>query len=222
MNIKDIIRKAFRSSYEKSFNVERKLNKLESNLSEYLKKKNIKLSTKQIDELVEIVSSWFISRVNEISNSDYEVLDLVLEEQTRILDFLNINGLYKVLDKNKINVDFINNDEFRREILFTTQYKILSVLGNKGSEYVLLFEKAFNFDFEPAIRYASYDDGIFSEEYMRFLDTYLKLGGATNAYVLKDYYSGDENNKYCTEELSTIINEVREFKNMQKQKKMDF
>ena len=206
----------FKYSYERAFNVELKLDKLEKNISKMSDcKKN------EVDKLINTVSSWYISRINGLNNDDLLVYASL--EKKKLLDYLNINGLFNILNDNKINNKFKDDDSFRREILYASQFKILSVLGkSKGPEYLLIFEKIFNFNYETSVRYASYDTGIYGSEYIKFIDTYLRLGGSKDVYVFKDYYSGDENKKYNMEELSTIINEIRDYKNLQKQKKIDF
>ena len=210
-------RRVYERAYEKVFNVELKLNKLEKKIS-----KDSKLRQSEIDGLINKVSSWFISRMSNLEK-DNDILNYALLDKTQILNYLNINGLFQVLDKSNINEEFMSDVSFRREILRATQYKILSVLGkSKGPEYILVFEKAFSFPFDTAARYASYDTGIYGEEYMRFLDVYTKIGGSSGVYVLKDYYSKDPSRKYNVEELSDIIDEIRSYKNMQKQKKLDF
>ena len=220
MSIRSVYEKAINKAYERSFNIESKLDKIEANVS-----KMYDINRFYVDKLVNKVSSWYISRMNELTkkNNNNDILDYALLSKLVILDHLNFNGLLQDFSDNKIEARFKDDFSFRREILFATQYKVLSVLGkSKGPEYALVFEKAFNFSYDPSIRYASYDTGIYGEEYMRFLDIYLKIGGSTGVYILKDYYSKDPIRRYNMEELTTIIDEIRQYKNMQKQKKIGF
>ena len=219
MFLQRLYEKAINRAYKRSFNIESKLDKLEANVS-----KMYDINRSYIDKLVNKVSSWYISRMNELTkNNNNDILDYATLSKLVILDNLNFNGLLQDFSDNKIEARFKDDFSFRREILFATQYKVLSVLGkSKGSEYALVFEKAFNFSYDPSIRYASYDTGIYGEEYMRFLDIYLKIGGSTGVYILKDYYSKDPIRRYNMEELTTIIDEIRQYKNMQKQKKIGF
>lgn len=206
-------------AYERAFNIELKLDKLEKNVSKINDLKKF-----EVDKLVNKVSSWYISKMNELTkNNNNDILDYATLSKLVLLNYLNFNGLLQDFSDNKIEAKFKDDFSFRREILYATQYKILSVLGkSKGPEYALIFEKAFNFSYDTSIRYASYDTGIYGEEYMRFLDIYLKIGGSTGVYILKDYYSIDPTRRYNVEELTTIIDEIRQYKNMQKQKKIGF
>ena len=83
----------------------------------------------------------------------------------------------------------------------------------KGPELSLLFSKVFiNLGFkclpEYSMRYASYQNGIIDDNYIRFVNAYMDLPYSTSyIYLLPDYFDSNIKKKYNVEDLTDILKE---------------
>ena len=199
----------FRTSNEKSYNLEYKIEKGIMNLI----KADNKIDKKNLEQLVNKVAYHHIDQFTNVPkklypNDNKDLVDIAKEPQENLLKIFNIDRLYKSLNLNPNYVvkKFENNDEFRRKVMKISLYKIISSGGkNYGSEYGLIYAKTFNFLLDTPMRYVSYKDGILDERFIKYVDTYLELGGSPNVYWLKNYFSDNTKAKYDIEELGEVI-----------------
>ena len=195
----------FRSSLEKSYNLTYKIQK---NIKKLLKKQP-ELEEDKIYKLINDIVMWHINNFDQAADTLYQgdLLKLARDNQKLLLDIFNMNNFLEKIknDYDKLYYDNFSKYNIRRELFKNVLYKIIEDNPNgKGSEYGLLFAKAFNFDLSIPMRYASYEQGLFDPRFIEYVKTYKELGG-TNTYVLSDYYKKKNSSKYNMEELNDVI-----------------
>jgi hypothetical protein len=203
----------FTNAYDLDERVERQMRKI---IKTYLKKKKTmedkiedKITLKNIiDEIADNHMTKLDIYTNFYSNQN-DLLEIASKDNKFILDIFDMNNFIKILETIATSEEidlFINNDQFRRNILYASLFKIIKDGGAyRGAEYGLLFAKAFNFDIAIPMTYASYDSSMSNPRLKEFIDKYFELGGSINTYWLPNYYSNNIKNKYNMLELQEVV-----------------
>lgn len=207
----------FTNTYDLDEKIEKQIRKIIKTYFKKKKKMEDKIEDKitlknMIDEIAENHIIKFDMYTNSYSNEN-DLLEIASENKKFILDIFDMNKLIKILEtvstKEEIEL-FNNNDEFRREVLYTSLLEIIKIGGaNKGSEYGLVFAKAFNFDISIPMTYASYDGSLNNPRLKEFINKYIELGGSKYVYWLPNYFSKDIKNRFVMEELGDVINYIQ-------------
>lgn len=197
---------SFFKSNEKAYNLDNKINKKIKNI---VKKDNI-LNYDREKELIEYITNFYMKNIDNYSTYyGNDLLKLVDEDNKVLLDMFNMNNLLLNLKELLDNYEydkFINDDNYRRNIMYATLLNIIKIGGPyKGSEYGLIYSKAFNFDYSTSMMYASYDSSMLNERFIEFLNKYISLGGSTNVYWLPNYFKNDTKDKYIMEPLYEVV-----------------
>ena len=200
----------FKNSTARIYNLE---NKKQRKIKQ-LRKQDNQLNITNLDELINTVAIYHINQFrllpNQLYNNNADLIDISKESKELLLEVFNINRLYRVLNNN-YNYEkhkFENDDEFRRSVMNAVLYQIIEIGGKeKGPEYGLIFSKIFNYKIELPMQYASYNS-IYDERFIKYIDTYLELGGSDNIYWLPNYFE-DNKNKYNMEPLYEIIDIIK-------------
>lgn len=186
-------------------------------------KEDSNLNEKNLNGLINFIAIYHTNQFKRIPeklyhNQNKDLIDVSTESNDLLLQIFNMNELYKVLNENS-NYEkqkFEYDDNFRRKIMNVALYEIISLNGKeKGSEYGLIFAKMFNFSLELPMQYASYD-GMYDERFIKYVDTYLGLGGSTTLYWLPNYFDNIEKNKYDMEDLNEIVYKLKNYLNKNK------
>lgn len=198
---------------DKAYNLDYKINK---KLKNEIKKDN-DLNFDNLKKLVTELTNWHIENSNNASDKLYEgdLLKLVDEDVKTLLDIFDMSSfllnIKETLNETEYN-KFVEDDTFRRNIMYAALLNIIKIGGAyKGSEYGLVFSKAFNYDYATSMMYASYSKSMLNERYIEFLNKYLSLGGSTNVYWLPNYFSDNEKNRYIMEPLYEVIKYTKLF-----------
>ena len=188
----------FKSATEKIYNLENKKQKVIKNLI----KEDNSLREDNLNELINLISIYHINKFKTLSqhlyNNKENLVDVAKESKELLLKIFNINNLYQLLKQNPSyeNQRFEKDDEFRRKIMNASLYQVISIGGKeKGPEYGLIYAKMFNYSLGLPMQYASYN-GIYDERFIKYVDTYLGLGGSDKLYWLPNYFDSTEKNKY--------------------------
>lgn len=214
----------FFKSNEKFYNLDIKKEKLIKNLI----KQDNRLNEKNLNGLVNMISIYHTNQFKNIPNQlyhnqDKDLIDVSKESRDLLLQIFNMNELYKIL-KESTNYEkqrFEQDDNFRRNIMLASLYDIISSNGKyRGAEYGLIFAKAFNYNISVPMQYASYD-GMFDERFIKYVDTYLGLGGTDKMYWLPSYFDMNKKNKYDMEELYKVIDIISSYLNENKVNSMN-
>lgn len=204
----------FRSSVEKSYNLELIVERLKKNIM----KKDSKLNKQQLDGLINTIVLYYKNQFefvpsNLYKNENKSLVDLANEDESTLIELFDMNNLYALLNfnSNYEREKFKNNDDFRRQVMHVVLYETINRNGKeKGAEYGLIFAKIFNFDLTVPMHYASYN-GMFDERFLKFYDTYLGLGGTPYTYWLPNYFDNDRKSKYNMEDLSDLTPQLKKY-----------
>ena len=199
-------------------------NKLKESYKNYIEKNKNSINEYEnisiLKRVVEEIANWHIWHTEVYSEylKKEQLLDLAYEDKKILLDVFDMNKLMAKLDiimSEKIKDLFNKNDEFKRNVMYISMLRIIEIGGkDKGSEYALIFAKAFNFDYGVTMQYASYSGSMTDPRLIKFIETYLNLGGSTKVYWLPNYF--DEKDRYNMEELEYIIKVNKELNKVQK------
>lgn len=114
---------------------------------------------------------------------------------------------------NEVYLEFKDNKSIREKILNTVLLSLDNDGKTRGPELSLLAAKVFlglGYECLPefAMRYASYEGGLFSDKYIRYVKTYNELPYSTlTTYVLPHYF--DDKFKYNVEILSEVMEDYK-------------
>lgn len=208
----------FKNTNDKIYNLDNKKQKIIKNLI----KEDIQLNDLSLNELINLVALYHNNKFRQIPAQLYDnngdLIDVSKESKELLLEIFNIDELYKMIDENS-NYEkekFEKNDVFRRNIMNAALYQIIMLGGKeKGPEYGLIFAKMFNYDIEVPMQYASYD-GIYDVRFIKYVDTYLGLGGSNSIFWLPNYFSENKKDKYVMEPLYEITDRIKEYINKSK------
>lgn len=208
----------FRSIDYKTYDIDTKINnQIKSIRKNYLVKKindeEKKADNSALSYAIDKISTWYLIRfenvLHMINESNRDLLKVVDLDKRFLLDVFCMNDLTKSLENTLTSEQkklFENNFEFRRNILYCSLLDIIKKGGPfSGSEFGLVFSKMFNFDYSIAMHYASYDSSFYNPRLKEFINKYLELGGCKQVYWLPNYFSDDEKERFCLEELEDVI-----------------
>lgn len=214
----------FTNTYDLDEKIEKEIRKI---IKTYFKKKKLmedkiedKITLKNmIDEIEENHMTKLDMYTNVYSNQS-DLLDIANFSKKEILDIFDMNKLIKILETlaTKEEMELFNkNDQFRRDVLYVSLLEMIKLGGaNKGSEYGLIFAKAFNFDLSIPMTYASYDSSLNNPRLKEFIDKYIELGGNTQVYWLPNYFSKNIKNRFVMEELNDVIDYIENYSDNKK------
>lgn len=214
----------FTNTYDLDEKIEKEIRKI---IKTYFKKKKLmedkiedKITLKNmIDEIAENHMTKLDMYTNVYSNQS-DLLDIANFSKKEILDIFDMNKLIKILETlaTKEEMELFNkNDKFRRDVLYVSLLEMIKLGGaNKGSEYGLIFSKAFNFDLSIPMTYASYDSSLNNPRLKEFIDKYIELGGNTQVYWLPNYFSKNIKNRFVMEELNDVIDYIENYSDNKK------
>lgn len=190
----------FKSSYDKVYNLNIRID----NIIKKEVKKDPNLDIIKLNTLIDIIFSWFVHNINNASNKMYNEIDMlkIIDEDQKIL--LNIFNMSSLLNRVKIDPmlckicdKLVNNDGFRRRMLYASLLKTIETKGAYlGAEYGLVFAKTFNFNLAIPTHYASYDSKITNPRLKEYISKYLELGGNKYICLLPYYFNNDKKTKY--------------------------
>lgn len=203
----------FRSN-EKAYNLDYKIGK---RLREEIKIDD-SLTYDNEEKLINLLADWHIKKMDHYSNYyENDLLKIANEDTKILLDMFDMNSFMEFLKGKIENYEydkFENNYTYRRNIMYVALLQIIKNGGAyKGSEYGLIFSKAFNFDYATSMMYASYDSSMLNERFIEFLNKYLEIGGSLNTYWLPNYFSNNTKNKYDMEPLYEVYKYTKMFGN---------
>lgn len=205
----------FKSIELKNYDLDTKINNKLKECNKYMKEK--KNNSPSIKMSVEEITNRHIRFCNDmlVEKKDYELIDLVSENQIDLLEKFNISSLInsfeKILTDEEIELFNYNND-FRRKILFSSLFNIIKIGGSeKGAEYALIFAKMFSFNYSIPMHYASYDGTVYNPKLKKFISKYLEIGGSEITYWLPNYFSDNNKIKYSCEELEKVIEIINDY-----------
>lgn len=146
---------------------------------------------------------------------DYSILPIIEKNGEELLKDFDYNKFNQIIkSNNEIELKFNDNEDIREKILNIVLLSIIKDGGKtKGPELSLLFSKVFiNLGFkclpEYSMRYASYQNGIIDDNYIRFVNAYMDLPYSTSyIYLLPDYFDSNIKKKYNVEDLTDILKE---------------
>lgn len=204
----------FFKSNEKAYNLDYKIDK---KIKNEIKKDN-NLDFDSIKELIVMITNWHIEKINHISKYyEDDLLHIVDEDVEILLDIFDMNSFLPNIKESLTEYEynkFVKDDDYRRNIMYVSLLNIINTGGpDIGSEYGLIFSKAFNFDYATSMMYASYDSSMLNKRLSEFINKYLSLGGSTNVYWLPNYFNDNEKDKYIMEPLYEVVKCIKMFEN---------
>ena len=206
-------------SNKKMYNIEVLLKKRITDLSKRIEGASINSIELFINEIKKYIYEYINIVIKEYNDDlkDNSIIPILEKETNELVNLFDVDRFSQIIGNNfrtnEVYLKFKDDKHIREKILNTVLLSLDNDGKSRGPEMSLLAAKVFlglGYECLPefSMRYASYEGGLFSEKYVRFVNVYKELPYSTlTIFVLPHYF--DNEFKYNVEILSDVMKDYK-------------